>query len=104
LIIAPSVLPQEVTPFAVILVEELDCSLSLASMLPLALSEVLEVSLSEVIEHYFDGSEESVWVRRVEEALEHQRSQQEGEEWLVREASRLSLELERNHEGGGDTF
>jgi hypothetical protein len=40
----------------------------------------------------------------VEEALDYQRMSQEGDEWLAREASRLTIELEHNHEGGDDTF
>jgi hypothetical protein len=73
-------------------------------MLPTALSEVLGISLAEVMRLYFDGLEESVRGRRVEEALDRQRLQQEGEEWLAREASRLTIALEHDHEGGDDTF
>jgi hypothetical protein len=32
------------------------------------------------------------------------RELREGEEWLAQEASRLSMDLERNHEGGDNTF
>jgi hypothetical protein len=35
-----------------------------------ALSEVLGISLSEVMERYFNGSEEDVQVRHIEEALD----------------------------------
>jgi hypothetical protein len=59
LVIAPSVLPQEVA-HSVVPVKELNCSSSPTSMLPMALSEVLGVSLDEVMRLYFDGSEESV--------------------------------------------
>jgi hypothetical protein len=85
-------------------VEDLNCSSSPASMLPIALSEVLGMSLSEVMKLYFDGSEESVCVHHVEEALDCHMMVVEGEEWLAHEASRLTLDLERNHEGGDDSF
>jgi hypothetical protein len=65
-------------------------------MLPTTLSEVLGISLDEVMRLYFDGSEESVRVRRVEEAVERRIMADEGEEWLACEASRLTIELERD--------
>jgi hypothetical protein len=80
--IAPSVLPQEAV-HSMVPVEDLNCSSSPASMLPVALSEVLGVSLSEVMRLYFDGSEKSVCVRHVEEALDHRMMVVEGEEWLA---------------------
>jgi hypothetical protein len=73
-------------------------------MLPVALSEVLGISLSEVMDKYFNGSEEDVHVRRIEEALDRRRLEQEGEDWLAEEARRLSLDLESTHQGGDDTF
>jgi hypothetical protein len=73
-------------------------------MLPVALSEVLGMSLSEVMERYFNRSEEDVKVRRIEEALDRRRLEQEGEEWLAEEARRLSLDLECTHQGRDDTF
>jgi hypothetical protein len=73
-------------------------------MLPTALSEVLGISLADVMRLYFNGPEDSVQVRHVEEALDRQRMAQEGEKWLVREASRLTLELEHSHEGIDDMF
>jgi hypothetical protein len=73
-------------------------------MLPVALSEVLGISLSEVMERYFDGSEESVQVHRVEEALDCHRTDQDGEEWLAREAHHLSISLECSHQGEDDMF
>jgi hypothetical protein len=85
-------------------VDELNCLSSPASMLPTALSEILGVSLSEVMRLYFDGSEESLHVRRVEEALDRRMVNIEGEEWLAREASWLTLDLEHNHEGEDDSF
>jgi hypothetical protein len=73
-------------------------------MLPTALSEVLGIILSEVMRLYFDGLEDSVRACCVEEALDRQRLSQEGEEWLAQEASRLMIEMERDHERGDDTF
>jgi hypothetical protein len=73
-------------------------------MLPTTLSKVLGISLDEVMCLYFDGSEESVRVRRVEEAMECRMMAEEGEAWLACEASRLAIELERDQEGGDDTF
>jgi hypothetical protein len=46
-------------------------------MLPTALSEVLGMSLSEVMEHYFDGLGEDERVRRIEDAIERKRSDEE---------------------------
>jgi hypothetical protein len=69
-------------------------------MLPIALSEVLGISLSEVMDKYFNGLEEDVRVRLIEEDIERKRSEREGEEWLAAEASCLSLELECIHQGG----
>jgi hypothetical protein len=59
LVIAPLELPKEVA-LALVPVEELNCSSSPASMLPMALSEVLGISLDEVMRLYFDRSEESI--------------------------------------------
>jgi hypothetical protein len=73
-------------------------------MLLIALSEVLGISLSEVMERYFNGSEEDVWVCHIEEAIERRRSEREGEEWLVEEASHMSLDLERVHQSEDDMF
>jgi hypothetical protein len=97
------VLPSEAM-HSLVPVADLTCSLSPASMLPIALSEVLGVSLSEVMERYFNGSEEDVWVWHIEEALKHKWSEQEGEEWLAKEARRMSIDLERIHQGRDDTF
>jgi hypothetical protein len=49
-------------------------------MLPIALSEVLGISLSEVMVRYFDGSSDDERVRRIENALDRRRSEEEGEE------------------------
>jgi hypothetical protein len=72
-------------------------------MLPAALSEVLGVSLADVMTRYFDGSEESVQVRRIEEALDRRRElEEEGEEWLTRESNRTNAMLEWIHRGQDD--
>jgi hypothetical protein len=93
---APSVLPMEAA-HPVVPIEELTRSSSPASMLPVALSEVLGISLSEVMDQYFDGSEESERVRRIEEALDRRREFEEGEEWLARESRKTDAILERIH-------
>jgi hypothetical protein len=64
-----SVLPLEAMPLTVP-IEDLTLSSSPASMLPAALSKALGVSLADVMMRYFDGSEESVRVRQIEEALD----------------------------------
>jgi hypothetical protein len=71
-------------------------------MLPAALSEVLGISLSEVMERYFDGSGEDDRVRRIEDALDKKRSEDEGEEWLAGEARRRSKIFERAHQNRDD--
>jgi hypothetical protein len=71
-------------------------------MLPTALSEVLGISLSEVMECYFDGSSEDERVRRIGDAIDRKRSDEEGEEWLAGEARRRSLVLERVHRNRED--
>jgi hypothetical protein len=71
-------------------------------MLPIALSEVLGVSLSNVLERYFDGSTEDEGVRRIEDAVDWKRSEEEGEEWLAEEARRRSKVFERAHQNRDD--
>jgi hypothetical protein len=71
-------------------------------MLPITLSEVLGISLSEVLERYFNGSNEDDRVCRIEDAVDHKRSEEEGEEWLAGEARRRSLILERVHQNRED--
>jgi hypothetical protein len=71
-------------------------------MLPAALSEALGISLADVMDRYFDGSEESVRVRRIEEALDKRREFKEGEEWLARESHRTDIMLEWIHQGQDD--
>jgi hypothetical protein len=86
----------------VVPVEELTHSSSPASMLPAALSEALGISLSDIMVRYFDGSEESERVRRIEEALGRRREFEEGEEWLAEESRRSDIMLERIHRGQDD--
>jgi hypothetical protein len=63
-------------------------------MLPSALSEALGISLADIMIRYFDGSEESERVRRIEEALDRRREFEEGEEWLAQQSHRTSIVLE----------
>jgi hypothetical protein len=71
-------------------------------MLPVALSKALGISLADVMDRYFDGSEESVRVRQIEEALDRRREFEEGEEWLARESHKTEVILERIHRGQDD--
>jgi hypothetical protein len=71
-------------------------------MLPIALSEVLGISLLEVLERYFDGSTEDERVRRIEDAVDWKRSEEEGEEWLAGEAHRRSKVFEWAHQNRDD--
>jgi hypothetical protein len=98
---APLVLLMEVV-HSVVPIEELTRSSSPASMLPAALSEALGISLSDVMDRYFDGSEESERVRRIEEALDRRRTFEEGEEWLARESRKTKAMLEQIHLGQDD--
>jgi hypothetical protein len=71
-------------------------------MLPAALSEVLGLSLADVMIRYFDGSEESERVRRIEEALDRRCEFEEGEEWLANQSRQTDAMLERIHWGQDD--
>jgi hypothetical protein len=71
-------------------------------MLPAALSEALGISLSDVMIRYFDGSDESERVRRIEEALDRRRELEEGDEWLARESHKTDAMLEQIHRGQDD--
>jgi hypothetical protein len=73
-------------------------------MLPAALSEALGISLADIIDRYFDGSEESVRVWRIEEALDRRREFKEGEEWLARESHKMNIMLEWIHQGQDDAL
>jgi hypothetical protein len=71
-------------------------------MLPSALSKALGISLADVMIRYFDGSEESERVRRIEEALDRRREFEEGEEWLAQQSRRTDIMLEPIHQGQDD--
>jgi hypothetical protein len=71
-------------------------------MLPIALSEVLGISLLEVMHRYFNGSSEDERVRRIEDAVDRKRSEEEGEEWLAGEAHRRSRIFEQAHQSRDD--
>jgi hypothetical protein len=71
-------------------------------MFPAALSEALGISLLDVMDRYFDGSEESERVHRIEEALERRRTFEEGEEWLARKSRETNAMLEQIHWGQDD--
>jgi hypothetical protein len=83
-------------------IEELTRSLSPKSMLPEALSDALGIGLSEVLERYYSISDLDERGRVIGEAIDKWRSEEEGEEWLVREARRRSAILERVHQGRDD--
>jgi hypothetical protein len=51
---------------------------------------------------YFDGSEESERVRRIEEALDRRREFEEGEEWLAQQSRKTDTMLEQIHRGQDD--
>jgi hypothetical protein len=51
---------------------------------------------------YFDGSEESDRVRRVEEAISRRMEFEEGEEWLARQSHLTDIMLEQMHRGQDD--
>jgi hypothetical protein len=71
-------------------------------MLPSALSEALGISLADVMVRYFDGSEESDRVRRIEEAISRRVEFEEGEEWLANQSRLTNIMLERMHHGQDD--
>jgi hypothetical protein len=54
------------------------------------------------MDQYFDGSEESERVRRIEEVLDRRREFEEGEEWLARESHKTTVMLEQIHRGQDD--
>jgi hypothetical protein len=71
-------------------------------MLPAALSETLGISLTEVMDWYYSGSDEVERVCMIKDALDQRRTVEEGEEWLAREAHRMSIMLEWVHRGQDD--
>jgi hypothetical protein len=54
------------------------------------------------MDRYFDGSSEDERVRRIEDAVDRKRSEEEGEEWLAGEACRRSRIFERAHQSRDD--
>jgi hypothetical protein len=83
-------------------IEELTRSSSPKSMLPEALSDALGISLLEVLAQYYSISDLDERGRIIGEAIDRRRSEEEGEEWLIREAHRRSKILERVHQGRED--
>jgi hypothetical protein len=74
-------------------------------MLPEALSDALGIGLSEVLARYYSISDLDERSRIIGEAIDRRRSEEKGEEWLVREARRRSAILERVHQGrDNDSF
>jgi hypothetical protein len=71
-------------------------------MLPEALSDALGISLSEVLACYFSISYLDEKGHVIGEAIDRRRSEEEGEEWLAREAHRRSAILELVHQGRDD--
>jgi hypothetical protein len=70
--------------------------------LPEAVSEALGISLSKVLNLYFGELDEGIRDCMVWDAIDRHRDQEEGEEWLAREARRRSLILERIHQNRED--
>jgi hypothetical protein len=69
--------------------------------------EVLRIRVEMLLESYqcyFDGLGEDERVHWIEDALDKNRWEEEGEEWLAGEARRRSIILEQIHQGGDDTF
>jgi hypothetical protein len=56
------------------------------------------------MDHYFNGSDEAERVCLIEDALDRRRSEEEGEEWLAKEARRRAIVAELVHQGGDDTY
>jgi hypothetical protein len=54
------------------------------------------------MERYFNGSEDSERVHRIEEALERRRTFEEGEEWLAQASRNTDILLEQIHRGQDD--
>jgi hypothetical protein len=74
-------------------------------MLLVALSEVLGISLSEVMKKYFEGASSADEVAvRISEDIDRRIDNEEGEIWLANEQCKLKECMDRDHEGGDDTF
>jgi hypothetical protein len=74
---APSVLPSEVVPLQVVLIEDLTRSSPSESLLPEAVSEALGISLSEVLNLYFGELDEGTRDRLVWDAIDRCRGEEE---------------------------
>jgi hypothetical protein len=70
--------------------------------LPKAVSEALGISLSEVLNLYFGELDDDIRDRMVWDAIDRRRDQEEGDEWVVREARRRSMILEWIHRNRED--
>jgi hypothetical protein len=70
--------------------------------LPEAVSEALGISLSEVLYLYFGELDDDIRDRMVWDAIDRRRDQEEGDEWVVGEARRRSMILERIHRNRED--
>jgi hypothetical protein len=69
-------------------------------MLPKALSDALGIGLSEVLGHYYSVSDLVERSRLIGEALDRRRMEEEGEEWLAKEARKWNALAELVHIGG----
>jgi hypothetical protein len=73
-------------------------------MLPKALSDALGIGLSEVLGRYYSVSDLVERSRLIGEALDRRRTEEEGEEWLAKEACKRNALAELVHRGGDDTY
>jgi hypothetical protein len=87
---------------ALVPVSALSFSSSATERLSIALSEVLGISLSEVMDRYFRGvNSPDEMASRVAKDVDRLVTENEGEEWLVKEQCRIGEEMEREHWGEG---
>jgi hypothetical protein len=70
--------------------------------LPEAVSEALGISLSEVLNLYFGELDDDIQDHMVWDAIDRRRDQEEGDEWVAREARRMSMILEWIHRNRED--
>jgi hypothetical protein len=73
-------------------------------MLPEAISEALGITLSEVLDLYFGEMSEEQQDQLVWDAIDRRRAEEEGEEWLAKEARRHDVVAELVYQGGDDTY
>jgi hypothetical protein len=66
-------------------------------MLPEVLSEALGVSVSEVMRLYYNESDDIKRDHLIGDALDHKRTEEEGEEWLKEEAQKREVVAELVH-------